>query len=858
LRNGTGDITELVGISRDVSESVRLRDELERSHRDLQEAQRLGDAGSWQWDVATDTITWSDNMFRLFGLEPGALVPTHQAYLDRVHPDDRQHVKDTVASARHGAARSAFDHRIVRADGSVRCLTTAGEVVARDEDGSPLRLVGNTLDVTARTTLEQQLRSQRDALAVHAAVVESTEDAVIVADLAGRITAWNAAATRLFGYTAQEAVGQGIDLILEAERAHRFAEVLESLQHGAVRLESVNVCKDGKQILTSVAISHVRDGDGPAIGVVGVARDITEQKRTREREQAQTQQLAHLAFHDPLTSLANRALLNDRLAHALVARRDRAISVLLLDLDDFKAVNDVSGHAAGDRLLVEVAARLRSCVRAEDTVARLGGDEFAILVESGEAEQVTERVLDELARPVLVEERLIVPSASIGIAHSSGAGTPETIMLHADAAMYAAKAAGKGRALHFSPTMAEGVRERADLHEELRRAVDRGEIVVHYQPVVDVQAETLSHMEALVRWQRGDVLSLPGDFLRLAEDSGLILGIGLEVLRRTCEQLHGWLAEDERRSVAVNVSAVQLGHPDFAEQVPRLLASLGVRPAQLVLEVTESLFLDPSTALIDQLTTLRKLGVRVSIDDFGTGYSSLGRLQALPVDSLKIDKSFVDLIRTGREDLPILTSMILMAHSLGLDVTAEGVETRQQAERLVALGCDHLQGYFFARPQPVATALTSASEQAAATFSSIVGGDFNGTSVLLIEDDGVTRAIVRMTLSTEGFDVEEATTGQEGVALASRVAPTAVIVDLGLPDMDGLAVVRALRAQPQLGTTAIVVLTGAAQRDIKTAAFAAGADDYIVKPLAPQHLAARLRGAIRNASSATATSASHA
>jgi len=557
-------------------------------------------------------------------------------------------------------------------------------------------------------------------------LLDSIAQAVIGTTPEGVIVYWNGAAERLYGWERSEVLGRNVvELTVPEDLTGEAARIMEVLVAGETWSGDFRVRRrDGSSFTARVMDSPMLDEAGQLVGIIGIAFDVTQTRideanlqQSMQREREQAAQLAHLALHDPLTGLANRALLNDRLAQALVVRRGHQVSVLLLDLDDFKSVNDVSGHTAGDQLLVEVARQLLRCVRAGDTVCRLGGDEFAIVIEDGDPDELARRLLDELSRPVVVENRFVVPAASIGIASGGGESTPKTLLVEADVAMYAAKAAGKGRAAHFTPSMAEVVRNRADLHNELRQAVVRDEIVVHYQPVMHVRSGSVSRMEALVRWQRAGALMPPSEFLPAAEETGLIIDIGREALRQTCEQMGGWLAEDERRSVAVNVSARQLLEETFVEQV---LSSCGVRPSQLVLEVTESLFFAPGGGPCDQLAALRALGVRVSIDDFGTGYSSLGRLQTLPVDSVKIDKSFIELIRTGHEDLPILASMLFMSHSLGLDVTAEGVETHHQAQRLIALGFDFLQGYHFARPQLAQAALTDAANQATATLEAAI------------------------------------------------------------------------------------------------------------------------------------------
>ena len=378
------------------------------------------------------------------------------------------------------------------------------------------------------------------------------------------------------------------------------------------------------------------------------------------------------------------------------------VHVLLLDLDDFKEVNDVLGHHAGDEMLVEIAARLQDCVGPHGTVARLGGDEFVVLlVDCNDSDAVAQRVVAALNAPVSIEGTLLRPGLSLGVAsRGPGTMTSSELLRQADLAMYAAKEAGKNCYLHFQPAMLTELLARTQLTAGLRRAVELGQIIVHYQPVVSTELLEVVQFEALARWQFEGKLMPPDEFIRTAERSGLIREFGAEVLRRSCAELQPWLAEDPSRSLAVNVSGVQLLHRDFAERVLEIAAWGQVDPHQLVLEVTESVFFDPRSHVIAQLENLRGAGIRVALDDFGTGYSSLGRLQALPVDIVKIDKSFVSMLRTGAEKLPILTSMIHMARSLGLKVTAEGIETPEQARYLMAQGCDALQGFLFSRPEP--------------------------------------------------------------------------------------------------------------------------------------------------------------
>ena len=352
-------------------------------------------------------------------------------------------------------------------------------------------------------------------------------------------------------------------------------------------------------------------------------------------------------------------------------------------------------------MLVEVARRLRGCVPTADVVARLGGDEFVVLLTAcPDADAIAACIVRCLHVPVTISGTVLRPSLSLGMA-SAGADaiSPSELLRQADIAMYAAKAAGKNRFLRFHPEMMAALVQRTDMEAGLQLAVPRGEISVVFQPIVSPRLGQVVQVEALARWDRGGVRVPPSVFIPLAERSGLISEVGEEVMARSLVQLAPWLNEDPSRSLAVNVSGVQLQDATFADGVLRLTEAAGVGAYQLVLEVTESVFFDADSHLISQLSSLREAGVRVALDDFGTGYSSLGRLQELPVDTVKIDRTFVSMVRTGRERLPILSSMINMAHSLGLTVTAEGVETAAQADYLTALECDSLQGYLFSLPE---------------------------------------------------------------------------------------------------------------------------------------------------------------
>jgi diguanylate cyclase (GGDEF)-like protein len=434
------------------------------------------------------------------------------------------------------------------------------------------------------------------------------------------------------------------------------------------------------------------------------------EQRTADHKRLQ-EELAHQAFHDSLTGLANRALFKDRVEHALtrLQRRRRPLAVFFLDLDRFKAINDSFGHASGDALLIAVSKRLRDCVRVEDTVARLGGDEFAVLVENlasdSEVRIVAERVKEAFRDPIVIDGRELAIAASIGIAISeAGAETADDLLRNADLAMYRAKANGGG-ARQYIPEMHAGMIERLELESDLRQALARQQLYLVYQPIVDLKTGRLSGAEALLRWQhptRGVVS--PADFIPVAESSGMIVPIGEWVLRQACRDARRWdeIPGGDVLSVSVNLSGRQLQTSELPSVVPQALLEAGLAPGRLTLEMTESVLIDRSDETLALLHELRRIGVRLAIDDFGTGYSSLSYLHRFPVDVVKVDRSFVELLTGEAEETSLVESIIRIGQGLRVTTVAEGIEDATQLRVLQQLGCDRGQGYHFARPMSAA------------------------------------------------------------------------------------------------------------------------------------------------------------
>jgi len=458
------------------------------------------------------------------------------------------------------------------------------------------------------------------------------------------------------------------------------------------------VTRDGRTIWVSDDASVIKNGSGASLYWSGILSDITDRKVLEE-------QLKHQAFHDPLTGLANRALFVDRVEHAL-ARGERdgmRVAVLFVDLDDFKTINDSLGHNGGDEVLVAVAGRLRECFRPGDTFARFGGDEFAILVEDtslSNATSVAYRIVDALGEPFSIGGREVMIHASVGIEFAEAQGTrTDELLRNADVAMYVAKGKGKARYQLFEPSMHTAALRRLEIKADLRRAVEKDEFVLHYQPIVSLNGGALLGMEALVRWNHPERGLLPPlDFISVAEQSGLITPLGRWVLREACRQATKWPLSNPSISLSVNVSTTQFQQPGLVEDVANALWDSGLDPSILTLEITESVLVHDTDAVIEKLHRLKDFGVKVAIDDFGTGYSSLGYLKRFPIDILKIDKSFIDGVGNGAEEAAIAQAIIKLGESLGLEVVAEGIELPEQIDALQLLRCERGQGFFFSAP----------------------------------------------------------------------------------------------------------------------------------------------------------------
>jgi diguanylate cyclase (GGDEF)-like protein/PAS domain S-box-containing protein len=616
----------------------------------------------------------------------------------------------------HHSAHDGYLRRYVET-GERRCIGLGiKEVTGQRKDGVlfPMELsisetsfgkrrvfIGIIRDITRRKADDAMMRKL-------SSVVEQTADSVIVTDAGGVIEYVNSAFEAITGYTREEAIGRKPDILKSGiQPAGFYRRLWQTILRGEPFQEVfVNRRKDGSLYYEEKSITPLIDDGGRITHFVSTAKDITERMQAKER-------LNYLAHYDPLTAMPNRSLFMERLEHvvAAAARSSFHAGVIYLDLDRFKVINDTLGHDAGDSLLRLVADRLRACVRETDTVSRLGGDEWAVLVENASALElptVAEKILNTLAQPLDVAAHELYPTASIGVSVFPEDGTDgHTLLKHAEVAMYRAKHEGRNSYQFFDPAMTEQAHERLRLESSLRRALERNEFVLHYQPQVDIRSGAIIGMEALLRWQhpqRG--LVPPLEFIPLLEDTGLIAEVGNWVIAAACRQAAVWHDSGlHRKPIAVNLSAKQLQRQDIADFVRSSLEQAGLAQSSrpLELELTESLLMEDVQTTIAKLHQLTQLGVTLSIDDFGTGYSSLAYLKRFPIRTLKIDRAFVRDIARDPDDEAIVSAVIAMAHNLKLSVIAEGVETEEQLDFLRRHGCDAMQGYLVSEPLPADT-----------------------------------------------------------------------------------------------------------------------------------------------------------
>ena len=697
-RDAQGTPLRAIGTIADITEKKLISAELLEREQRLERIMLGSDVGYWDWDLSTDTFKVSARWETMLGYEPGEMDVRSETWADHIHPDDLKQVSTSLDRHIQGLTAShEQEMRLRTKSGEWRWVLTRGAIVAWDEHGKPLIMSGTHTDITERKTLEI---TQKEA----ATVFSSSFEGIMVVSPQGLITKINPAFTRITGYTEKEVCGKSTKILASGRHNVSFyAEMWEQLREDDFwRGEVWNKRKNDEIFPELLSISTVRDARGEILHYVGIFTDISELK-THEAE------LDRMAHYDPLTGAANRRLLADRLSQAVnrANRTGKSLAVCFIDLDGFKDINDKYGHAAGDQLLIGITENLKHVLRADDTLARLGGDEFAVLLSDinspDESAAILDRVLFGVNKPVLMETMTLSVTASIGVSLFPDDNVDaDTLLRHADHAMYMAKEAGKNRYHLFDPESDRRAQHRRQTLERLEIALDHEEFLLFYQPKVDLITGEIVGAEALIRWQHPNrgILS-PAEFLPYIYGSRMEKPLGEWVIKAALQQAYHWQLRGIAIRVSANISAHHLLATDFCDYLQAALRAFPYfQASNFELEVLETAAIADMEQAVTILNRCRQMGIHFSLDDFGTGYSSLTYLRKLPVNTLKIDQSFVRDMLNDVEDMDIVEGVIRLAGAFNRQVIAEGVETMEHGAKLLELGCRLAQGYGIARPMP--------------------------------------------------------------------------------------------------------------------------------------------------------------
>lgn len=689
------DSDHLLRIITNAIQHKQLEKELRLSVERLKFAMKIGHLGYWQWEKYSDTFFISDEVYPILGLNPAAFKPGKKNLLQLVHSDDRHRVALFHVGRETKDGAKAIEFQAHRTDGKLITIRAEYENLF-DNSGTFIGKYGVYQDIT-------DFKQAETELILSGEIIEHAMEGIYITNDKGIIQMVNPAAAKITGYTPDELIGQNPRIFKSDRHSLEFHKKMLStlFQTGSWQGEIWTRRKNGEDYPQWLSITSLKKDDTHPSTFIAIFHDITEIKQ-REKE------VLHQAHHDPLTKLPNRLLFFSRLKAGLQKNRQSQgqLAVLFIDLDNFKNINDSLSHAIGDQVLCMVAERIKKCTRARDTVSRHGGDEFAVLLDDlhdiQPAIDMAMRINKIFRKPFMVEGNECFITASIGVTFSPQDGDNENVLIkNADLAMYQAKAEGKNTFCLYTDDINAKVKRRLSLINRLRNAIKNDEISVYYQPKVSIKKQCIVGVEALLRWEpeSGEIIS-PQECILLAEETGMIVDVGLFVLKTACKQAAEWKKQGLSLSVAVNLSPRQFHQKDFLDSITNVLCESGLPANLLELEITESLMMENRDVVIVLLWEFKKLGIKISIDDFGTGYSSLAYLKQLPLDVLKIDRSFVKDLPENKDDAALTSTIISMADNFGLEVVAEGVETIEQYLFMQECGCQMIQGFLISSPEP--------------------------------------------------------------------------------------------------------------------------------------------------------------
>ncbi|OQX50307.1 MAG: GGDEF domain-containing protein [Epsilonproteobacteria bacterium 4484_20] len=653
------------------------------------------------WDMVNNTLYVSPSWKEMLGYHDDELPNSTHTWKKLAHPQDIVKVMGSLKEhiRQH---RKVFEnnHRLRHKDGHWVWILGRARIIY-DEQGNAIRMIGTHTDITKEKELQLQYSH-------YAQILEQIQDSVISFDMDGFITSWNKGSKILFGYETDEVLGKHFSMLFPKNTLDLYEKMMAELKEkGEYRTEIQLRRKTNKPLYAVLSLFSLKDEDGNTIEFVSYAHDITEQKKVEAILLEQKNILRYQAHHDALTRLPNRVLFFDRMEQSIrkTERLGKSFALFFIDLDKFKHINDSLGHGIGDRVLKVVARRIEETIRKEDTLSRLSGDEFTVIMEDlnhpEDASLLAEKILAVLQKPMYIDEYTLYISGSIGISlYPQDATDADSLLKYADTAMYKAKENGRNTFQFYASEMTQHALERMAMKTSLKEAIEKEELVVHYQPQMDAKSERMIGLEALVRWHhpsRG--LLHPDKFIALAEETGLIIDIDRWVMRTAMKEVSHWHKEGLIPDVlALNLSIKQLEGHNFLKEINECLTAFDFKTQWLELEIPEGQVMKNHKDSIQKLQTLNEMGISISIDDFGTGYSSLSLLKRLPINRLKIDRSFIKDIPADEEDIAIVKAIIALANSLKLNIIAEGVETEEQKAFLLANGCTNMQGYYYSKP----------------------------------------------------------------------------------------------------------------------------------------------------------------